>query len=157
MRLVQKLGQVNVIRWMRNRAYALPVLGFLAIDFVATFAIGVSTFLIVFSVVSLPRETETIWAVFREIIFPLSAPKPGNSTLGIFFYSTFFTSVWVWLYAFSGLVVKLAGYLGIGFNRLKWFLDIENKPLHSLGIISMLLVTLLYLVGAGFYRLVGSY
>lgn len=75
--------------------------------------------------------------------------------LGIFFYSTFFTSVWVWLYAISGLVVKLEGYLGIGFSRLKWFLDIENKPLHSLGVISMLLVTLIYL-GVGFYRLVGS-
>jgi len=79
----------------------------------------------------------------------------GSLSWGIFFYSTFFTSVWVWLYALSGLVVKLAGYLDIGFSRLKWFLDIETKPLHSLGIISMLLVTLIYL-GVSFYRLVVS-
>lgn len=82
--------------------------------------------------------------------------NPGGSlSLGIFFYTTFFTSVWIWLYALSGLVVKVGEYFGITVSRLKWFLDIENKPLHSLGVISMLLVTLIYL-GVGFYRLVGS-
>ena len=84
----------------------------------------------------------------------LSSPG-GSLSLGIFFYTTFFTSVWVWLYAISGLVVKVGEYFGITVSPIRWFLDIENKPLHSLGVISMLLVTLIYL-GVGFYRLVGS-
>lgn len=66
--------------------------------------------------------------------------------LGIFFYSTFFTSVWVWLYALSGLALKLAQHLGVGLGFLKRVLDIDNKPLRSIGFVSMMLVTLIYLI-----------
>ena len=65
---------------------------------------------------------------------------------GIFFYSTFFTSVWVWLYAGAGGLLRLAASLGITFRRMRWFLDIENKPLRSLGMVSIVLITLGYLV-----------
>lgn len=55
---------------------------------------------------------------------------------GIFFYSAFFTSVWVWLYALSGATVKLANYLGLGLTHLRTVLDIENKPLRCIGLVT---------------------
>lgn len=116
----------------------------LPLAFIGAYAFGVS---------ALEVYTKVMAEILEHGVFLSS--EYDSLSFGIFFYTTFFTSVWVWLYAISGLVIQLAGYLGIGFNRLKWFLDIENKPLHSLGVISMLLVTLIYL-GVGFYRLVSS-
>jgi len=65
---------------------------------------------------------------------------------GIFFYSTFFTSVWVWLYALAGGLLKLAQALGVAWRGLRWLLDIEQKPLRSMGLVANLLITLVYLV-----------
>lgn len=144
----------------RAHSWARIVLILIA-DLIATTLIAFSAFLafLGFWYMMAGHEPDYLrWLVYDFVshgIF-LDATNYRGVPFGVWFYSTFFTSVWVWLYAISGLVVKLAGYLSIGFNRLKWFLDIENKPLQSLGIISMVLVTLIYL-GVGFYRLVGSY
>ncbi|MFX0198202.1 MAG: hypothetical protein ACFFCW_18955 [Candidatus Hodarchaeota archaeon] len=71
---------------------------------------------------------------------------PSPMPFAIWYYSAFFTSAWVWLYALSGLAVKLAQYSGIWIGRISSLMDIENKPLRSLGMISNLLITLLYLI-----------
>jgi hypothetical protein len=78
------------------------------------------------------------------------ADDEGQLSWGIFFYSTYFTSVWVWLYVLSGFVVILGRYLGLGFGFLKRIFDIDNKPIRSLGYVSILLVTVVYLVAAPF-------
>ena len=83
---------------------------------------------------------------FFKQMFPLSVEQLGLFSLGIFFYSTFFTSVWVCLYALSGFAVKVAGNLGIGMSRLSGVLDIEKKPLRSMGFLSIALISLLFLV-----------
>ncbi|MBI4378601.1 MAG: hypothetical protein HY578_05830 [Nitrospinae bacterium] len=83
---------------------------------------------------------------FLRNSIPLTTDIVGEPSPGIWFYSTFFTSVWAWLYALASFFVKLGEQLNIG---LKWFrgvFDIENKPLRSLGMIAILLITLLYLV-----------
>lgn len=68
------------------------------------------------------------------------------SVFGIYFYATFFTSVWVWLYAASGLTVKIILLVVSNVNRLLSFLDIDNKPLRAMGMIAMLMVTFIYLI-----------
>lgn len=62
-----------------------------------------------------------------------------GSITGIWFYSTFFTSVWVWLFYLSSLFAKLFRFIG------KYF-DIDRKPLRSLGFICTLIITLLFMV-----------
>ena len=161
---VSLLESRYIIRRMSTAQHSTGrILSLLALDFVLTVSIFFATPFLFFFVNSYASgdtaadALEVYTGFIAEILeYGVFLKSPYDSlSFGIFFYTTFFTSVWVWLYAISGLVVKLAGYLGIGFSRLKWFLDIENKPLHSLGVISMLLVTMIYL-GVGFYRLVGS-
>jgi hypothetical protein len=57
---------------------------------------------------------------------------------------TFFTSIWLWLYAGSGFLLKAARhfdrYLG-WFNRI---LDIEKKPLSSIGLVAGSIVAVIY-------------
>jgi len=66
--------------------------------------------------------------------------------MSLYFYSTFFTSVWVWLYALSGTMVKIANYLGIGIEYFKRFLDIDKNPFLCIGVVSIIIVSLIYLV-----------
>jgi hypothetical protein len=102
----------------------------------------------------LPLRTtqEILWwllVTFRSDMLRLSN-FPGIA--GVFVYSTFFTSVWLWLYAFSGSLIKLGEYVGWGLSRFKATLDIRGKPLLSLGIISCGVVTFLYILVLLFKR-----
>lgn len=145
-----------MINWMRRAHSVMRILAFLAIDFVATAAIGlvgiIGTLMIVIlfsnpSQIMRLKITEffsEILELIQKLILPLSASSIGDLPIGIWFYAAFFTSVWVWLYALSGSVVKLAEYLGIGINQLKVVLDLENKPLRSLGFVSIILFTIAY-------------
>jgi hypothetical protein len=65
---------------------------------------------------------------------------------GLWFYSTFVTSVWVWLYALGGLLLRgarrLDGVMGV-FRRV---IDVEAKPIRSIGYAAVLITTLLFLL-----------
>lgn len=91
-----------------------------------------------------PTYTQMVDIINNAIFF---TAKRSNemSTFGIYFYSTFFTSIWVWMYAASGLTVKLVVLIMNNVNRLLCFLDIENRPIKSMGMIAMLMVTIAYL------------
>jgi len=65
---------------------------------------------------------------------------------GIYFYSTFFTSLWLWLYVISGFTVKLTQKLNISLNWLKKYLDIDQKPLRSMALVSIMMVTIIFIV-----------
>jgi len=64
----------------------------------------------------------------------------------IFFYTTFFTSIWLWIYALSGFSVKLAQKLNISLTWFKGKFDIDKKPLRSMALVSMLIVTIIFVV-----------
>ncbi len=136
-----------VIKWMSRTSSRARILALLVIDFTVTGGIG----LVAISGFGLliPSNWGTItnfisW--FLRYSLPLSVPQTGVASLGIWFYSAFFTSVWVWMYVLSGSVVRLMEYLGIGVDRFKVVLDIENKPLRSLGFVSIILFTIAYVV-----------
>lgn len=69
-----------------------------------------------------------------------------SASAGIFIYSTFFTSVWVWLYALSGFLVKGIAASRTGLHFLQRHLNLEEHPLRSMGFVLMLLVTVGYVV-----------
>ncbi len=64
--------------------------------------------------------------------------------LGIFLYSTFFTSVWVWLYVFSGIAVRLVYRT----KRIQTFvdkhLDVATRPLSVMGVVLIVVFTIVY-------------
>ena len=58
----------------------------------------------------------------------------------------FFTSIWLWLYAGSGFILKVARRFDIGFEWFNRKFDIEKKPLQSIGLVAGALVAMVYWV-----------
>ena len=69
-----------------------------------------------------------------------------TGAVGIFFYSTFFTSFWFLLYFLSAVIVKMVAKTNRGLEFLKSSLELETKPLKSLGFFALLFITTLYLI-----------
>ena len=87
-----------------------------------------------------------ILSILTEYGLKLSTPIKGIPSAGIWFYSTFLTSCWVVLYAIAGLMIVTTRYLGIGIKAVTKFLDIDGKPIRSIGFMAMLFVTSIYLI-----------
>lgn len=58
--------------------------------------------------------------------------------------SGFSASIWLWLYAGSGFILKFARRFDIGFQWFNRKFDIEKKPLQSIGLVSGALVAVIY-------------
>ena len=66
---------------------------------------------------------------------------------GIFFYSAFFTSVWLWLYAASVLVSRVLLRMNNGVGFLLRVTDVERQPFRSMGFVSVIIVSALFALG----------
>jgi len=64
--------------------------------------------------------------------------------------STFFTSVWIWLYVFAGMAMRGTLSLFRGFDVMRNLFDVEERPIHALGVMLAVLTTGAFLVGAPF-------
>ena len=69
--------------------------------------------------------------------------------------SGFVTSVWLWVYAGSGFLLKAARRFDIGFDWFNRKFDIEKKPLQSIGLVAGALVAIVYWVAVIVSRVVG--
>ncbi|MCI0483426.1 MAG: hypothetical protein L0Y78_02465 [candidate division NC10 bacterium] len=144
-----------VLRWMVRAHSTFRILAFLALDLVATVAIAVVSLVCFRGLIVLIDPpgirmlplSEGLSRYLRSASI-LSVAASGFVSPGVSFYSTLFTSVWVWLYALSGAAVRVSEHMGIGLNRMRGLLDIENKPLRCLGFVSIIFVTLVYLLAA---------
>jgi len=67
--------------------------------------------------------------------------------LGIYLYTTFFTSVWIWFYAGSGFLIKLIVRGGIFLSFFRKHLNIEEQPFRSMGFVLIILISFAYLIG----------
>jgi hypothetical protein len=56
----------------------------------------------------------------------------------------FFTSIWLWLYAGSGFLLKAARRFDTGFDWFNRHFDIEKKPLQAIGLVAGALVAVVY-------------
>jgi hypothetical protein len=59
-------------------------------------------------------------------------------------YPAFFTSIWLWLYAGSGFLLKAARHFDLGFAWFNRKFDIEKHPLNAIGLVAGSLVAILY-------------
>ena len=78
--------------------------------------------------------------------FSFGIPAAGITapSSGIFIYSSLFTIAWMWLFLASGWAVRFLAWTDPGWQKLKWFLDIENHPLKSLGIVAGVIGALVF-------------
>jgi hypothetical protein len=56
----------------------------------------------------------------------------------------FFTSMWLWLYAGSGFLLKFAHRFDIGFDWFSRTFDVKKKPLQCIGLVAGALVAVVY-------------
>jgi hypothetical protein len=75
----------------------------------------------------------------------------------IFFFSGFFTSIWIWLYVLSIFSIKIAHKIRPVWLKLLPYLDIEKKPMQAIGRIAGVLAgaswgAILVLEWLGFIR-----
>ena len=66
--------------------------------------------------------------------------------LSVLFYSTYFTSVWFYLFIASSIGTKLLYSLGRTGNRVMALLKVEEKPFQSMGLIVVGLLTLVFAI-----------
>jgi hypothetical protein len=62
----------------------------------------------------------------------------------LWFYPSFFTCVWLWLYAGSGFLLKCSRHFDIGFQWFNSKADIEKHPLSAIGLVAGCIVALLW-------------
>lgn len=127
-----------------GQAGALRLLGWLIFDAIITLAIIVMAILVPFFLFS---STPTVSSFVQLVMGGLGLPFGGSEDsigLGVFIYSTFFTSVWVWLYAFSGIAVRLVYRV----KRIRAFLDthldLANRPMSVMGGTLIVIFTVIY-------------
>jgi hypothetical protein len=71
----------------------------------------------------------------------------GGATLplDLWFYATFLTSLWLWLFVLSKHMAGVARYLNIAASTRRW-IDLDTQPFLALGAGSILIVTVAYFV-----------
>jgi hypothetical protein len=67
-------------------------------------------------------------------------------------YPAFFSSIWLWLYAGSGFLLKASRRFDLGFDWFNRKFDIEKKPLQSIGLIAGAIVAVVYWAVVGISR-----
>lgn len=131
-----------IVRAMARNPSAVRTIWLLCFDLVLTAAMAMlSVFASLFILVARDEgiskslglavgEFKTLgWLGFVQVRgFDFIAPVSA-----VFFYAAFFTSVWVWLYVLSGALIRtLHGAKSLWIWFLP-FMDIEKKPLASIG------------------------
>jgi hypothetical protein len=138
-----------------SRSSPLDKIGVLCLDFILTLYIGlVSVTYGLSTVLASTDKGLTVSALLSPKVL-LSAFNPVElyissamvNELGVaslWFYPVFFTSIWLWLYACSGFMLKLARRFDIGFNWFNRHMDIEKKPLQCIGLVAGAIVAVVY-------------
>lgn len=80
-------------------------------------------------------------------------PHPIGQYALPLFYSSFFTSIWVWLYVIAGLSVKTLRSMSFVWARIRPWLDIDQKPMIALGRVAGSLVAATYALILAIHKL----
>ena len=70
-----------------------------------------------------------------------------DAPLGVFFYSTLFTSVWALMFVLAGVVFRV---ISRSARILSGRFNIREKPFSSLGFVGVLVVTAIYVFACPF-------
>ncbi|MDX1579525.1 MAG: hypothetical protein R3266_13660, partial [Gemmatimonadota bacterium] len=153
--LETRVALTRLERWRSVWARA----GVLVADALATFVVWLVfyaglPFLLIADVSSIANDVMLflqfqVWSYAPTIheVMSLSA-EGGGPPVGIWFYSTFLTSIWLWLYLGAGLLARAADATGTatarGFASLAGWFDADRQPFRVLGLAAMVIVTAAY-------------
>ncbi|MEM8485799.1 MAG: hypothetical protein AAF564_09640 [Bacteroidota bacterium] len=132
-----------LLNFLKGRSSFLVISFFLIIDFVLTFAALAVSWLLFDLVVFYELRIDQLIETIRG--FEVSS-EAGYHETSISILTTFFTSIWIWVYSLAAILVKLVGKTQSGLHFLKVHLDLENKPFKSIGKVIQLIVVIAYAV-----------
>lgn len=148
-------------RWVINRirnADAIQTIAWLTLDLIATPLIWSSAFVLVNVIALLFYWDSTLsevggfvahipshlWLSLKaklewpsDMLFPM---------LGVSLYSTFFTTLWVWLYVSSRALFRLLDCLKINLSAVSRYLDVDTEPIRVIGFLITVLITAMSLI-----------
>jgi hypothetical protein len=130
-----------IISFLRKSHSVFKHIALIFADLILTSLIG----FIAFGILSTALD-ENIINYFLSFVLPLSAEKDGDPSLGIWFYSTFFTSVWIWIYILSGICLFSQKRTKLFVAKFNKFFDIKNKPFMSMVGAAIIIITVAYIV-----------
>ena len=149
-----------VLHWLTLQNTSGKIISLVFLDFVATGLLALTGFSIIVNAISnagniffeqvlceipafcVRREEislrDTVSELFESLKF-----KDESSYLSVYILTTFMTSVWIWLYAFSELILRRLP------NPFKKWFPISTHPFQSLGCIASVLAGVLYFIFMG--------
>jgi len=142
-----------VLAWMKRTNSPLGLIGWMTLDLVATACTALFATYVLLSFMWVGTDPRTWQWSLEAVRSDFSDPHSFNSARA-FFIPGFFTSIWLWLYAGSGFLLKAARRFDIGFNWFNRKFDIEKKPLQSIGLVAGALVAVAYWTAVMMRRLV---
>lgn len=147
-----------VVRFMERTQGFPALLGYLGLDVLLTLLIFVGVggllYMLLFPVIGVitSGEMRTIdWSfdrlgIFWDTVFGMDAVTFSglDGAVGIFLYSTFVTSVWVWLTALGWGAIRLVAKAPPLLRAMQYMLPIEERPMRSIGEVAAVIVCLGY-------------
>jgi hypothetical protein len=148
------------LRWMDSTGRVVVVL---LLDVVVTAAISAFAFLAlnfgiaviqgspVIDALPLGRALTMVWT--QPTTFVWAASGQTLDTIGpeigpaVYFWSAFFTSIWLWLYAASVLLSRLLLRMNKGVGFLLKVSDVEKQPFRSMGFVSVIITSVIFALG----------
>lgn len=128
-----------------------------ALIFISFISIGtllLSAFFLLFLNADQIVTSQSIWEMssgaLGDFLSEITFSSPRSNSVGILFITTFFTSVWLWLYILSIAMSRFLIQFNSGVGILLNVVDVETQPFRSLGFVSVLLVSGLFLLGLPF-------
>lgn len=91
---------------------------------------------------------ESINTIFNSLNVMIRFIETDIPPLGILFYSTYFTSVWFYLFIISSIGAKVIYSFGHFGNTIMDFFGVQKTPFQSMGTIAMILVTVCFVIYA---------
>jgi uncharacterized protein len=139
-----------VIRMMEKKASLPWGIGLLVLDIFLTIAIFIGILMVCYLSITqqVPRSlptAATIWTGLKQLA---AFEEFRGAPPGIMFYSTFFTSVWLWLYAGSGLMARLVESSLRGFVWIRRLLNVDKEPVLAAGTLCIAITTCMYILAA---------
>lgn len=106
----------------------------------ATWVVGYIEFI-------LSGPTGSLHALREAVLLePLLFPGVAFPSFGLWLYAPCFPTVWMWLYVVAGVCLRSLHALGVlpATSRGGGLLDVEARPLHTLGVVAIALLSVLY-------------
>ena len=133
-----------IIGRMSTGKSCTALLFFMVLDVVLTVAIFLFCFLLFGTLFVMFQSLSSIGIYDAIKRLFVDAPETltfsgDNQNLAIYFYSTFFTSVWIWLYAISQVLIRSCTRIDWVVRILQYILPLEDRPFRSIGIICSLI------------------